>query len=437
MTTSPRFAPGRLPVLGHVLNLRRRPLPFVRELWSYGDITRLRLGTREIYMVNSPELIRDVLVTHARKFDKGELFDRLRPHLGNGLVTSSGAFHRRQRRLTQPAFHTAQVARYAGIMRQHVGEWTAGWEPGKPLDLSGEIDRITLRILMSALFGPEPVAGLEQKVTGWLSVRQAAMKQALSPRLPWLDRLRSRDIESVQHEAKTELCAALATVIGGHRGGECDLLSMLVQAQDPRTGDTMTDTEVRDELLTLFVAGTGTLSAALAWTFHTVPAHPRVQDRLHAEVDAVLHGRPADAADVPRLGYVRQVVQEVLRLHPVWLLMRRAIAPVELDGVALAPGDEVFFSPHALHRDPLLYPDPDQFDPGRWSHTRPLRGAFLPFGAGNRLCVGEEFAWLEMIIMVATVAARWRLEPVAGHRVRARIGTVDRPGRLLMTPVPR
>ena len=439
MTTFPRLAAGRLPVLGHALRLRNRPLEFVRGLRSQGAITRIRLGAREVYVVNSPELIWDVLVTHSRKFDKGELFDRLRPHLGNGLVTSSGAFHHRQRRLTQPAFHANQVARYAEIMSRHVAEWTAGWRPGEPLDLTGEIDRVTLRILMAVLFGPEPVAGLAAKVTGWLSVRQAAMKQALAPRSPWLDRLRSRDVEPAKQRAKAELCAALAAVISGRRAGagDGDLLSMLVRTQDPRTGDAMTDDEVCDELLTLFVAGTGTLSAALAWTFHTVPMYPRVEAHLHSEVDAVLHGGPASMTDVPRLGYVRQVVQEVLRVHPVWLLMRRAIAPVELDGVVLTPGDEVFFSPHALHRDPLLYPEPDRFDPGRWAHARPPRGAFLPFGAGNRLCVGEDFAWLEMIIMVGTVAAGWRLEPVAGHRVRARIGTVDRPDRLLMTPVPR
>lgn len=348
------LAAGRVPVLGHAPHLRRRPLKFVRELRSHGAITRIRLGAREVHVVNSSELIRDVLVTHARKFDKGELFDRLRPHLGNGLVTSSGVFHHRQRRLTQPASHACQVTRYAEIMSRHVAEWTAGWRPGEPLDLTGEIDRITLRILMSVLFGPAPVPGLAAKVTAWLSVRQAAMKQALAPRLPWLDRLRTPRTRDVGQRA--ELCAALIAVIRDRRAGGDDLLSVLVRAQDPRTGEAMSDDEVCDELLTLFVAGTGTLSAALAWTFHTVPAHPRVADRLRAEVDAVLAGRPAEAADVPRPGYVRQVVQEVLRLHPVWLLMRRVIAPVQLGGVVFVPGDEVFFSPHALHRDGGLYP---------------------------------------------------------------------------------
>jgi cytochrome P450 len=219
-----------------------------------------------------------------------------------------------------------------------------------------------------------------------------------------------------------------------------DLVSMLMLARNPRTGEQMNDAEVCDELLTLFVAGIGTVSAALAWACHELSRHPQVDARLSAELRAVLSGRLPTAADTGELRYTRRVIQEVLRLHPVWLLMRRAVAPVEVGGIELAPGDEVFFSPHALHRDPSLYPEPDRFDPDRWLTARCSglpRGAFLPFGAGNRLCVGEGFAWAEMTIVVAVIMTKWRLAPIPGHEVRARVGTVVRPTSLPMCPVPR
>jgi cytochrome P450 len=240
-----------------------------------------------------------------------------------------------------------------------------------------------------------------------------------------------------------ELYAVLARLVRARRaqhGEQDDLLSMLLASQDPRTGARMTDEELCDELVTLFVAGTETVSAALAWTFHELARHPEVEARLHAEVDATLGGRPVSAADLPDLRYTRRIAQEVLRLHSVWLLMRRAVAPVELGGVALEPGAEVFFSPYALHRDPRWYPDPNAFDPDRWLPERSAglpRGAYIPFGAGNRLCVGEGFAWAELAIVIATVASRWRLVPVPGHEVRPRIGTLEEPERLPMTPYPR
>jgi cytochrome P450 len=219
-----------------------------------------------------------------------------------------------------------------------------------------------------------------------------------------------------------------------------DLLSMLLLAQDSDTGDGMTDQQVHDEVMTLLVGGIETTALALAWTWHEIARHPEVERRVHAEVDAVVGDRTPTFADVGKLVYVKQVVNEVLRLYPVWFLMRRALAPVELGDTTLPSGAEVIFSPHALHHDPASFPDPDRFDPDRWSPERAAaipKGAFVPFGAGARQCVGNLFALTEIVVTVATIAAKWRLVPVPGKPVRVRFTSAAYPKGLLMTAEPR
>lgn len=408
----------------------------MRSLRGHGDLVRIAIGPRRVYVVNSPELIRRVLVTDARKFDKGALFDQARAHLGNGLVTSSGEFHHRQRRIAQPAFHTDRIARYAELMIERAAERTGAWQEGVPLELTGEIGRLALDVLLRCLFAEQPADEVRAVLVRSLSTKQGSMKRALSPLAAWTDLLARRPDAPVERTGMPELHAVLARLVADRRAApdaQDDLLSVLLAAP-------MTDEQLCDELVTLFVAGTETVSAALSWTFHELARHPEIEKQLHAEVDEVVGDRPLASTDIGELRYTRRVCQEVLRRYAVWLLMRRAVAPVELAGVRLAPGTEVFFSPHALHHDPELYPDPDVFDPDRWLPERSAglpRGAYLPFGAGNRLCMGEGFAWTEMAVVLATVAARRRLVPAPGHEVRTRIGTLVEPDRLPMIPVAR
>lgn len=431
-TANIRMARGGVPLLGHAPALRRNPLGFMRSLRSQGDLVRMAIGPRQVYVVNSPELIRRVLVVEAKKFDKGVLFDRARAHLGNGLVTSAGEFHHRQRRMVQPAFHSDRIARYAEFMIEQAGERTATWRDGAQIDVTREISSLALDNLLRCLFAEEPAAEVRAVVARSLSSKQGSMKRALSPREAWRDRLGRRANEPVvvERTGLPELYAMLGRLVAQRRAepdDQDDLLSMLLAAP-------MSDEQLCDELVTLFVAGTETVSAALAWVFHELARNPEVERRMHEEVDSVLCGGPV-LPDVSRLRYTRQVCQEVLRRYSVWLLMRRVVAPVELAGLELAPGAEVFFGPHALHHDPELYPDPDTFDPDRWLPARCAdlpRGAYLPFGAGNRLCMGEGFAWTEMAVVLATVAAWWRLVPVPGHEVTTRIGTLLEPDRLPM-----
>ncbi|MER6913478.1 cytochrome P450 [Streptomyces sp. NPDC000594] len=465
MSREPRLptAPGGVPLLGHVPRLRRDPLAYLRTLRDTGDLVTLRLGPRRAVLVTSPELVRRVLVTDARSFDKGAMFDDLRLRMGNGLVVSDGEFHRRQRRMAQPAFHPDRVDHYVRAMTHRTGERIAHWRPHTPLDLTGELDELALDILLDTLIAPAGTAlgeagapgtlraeppdpartALRAAAGAWLTVKSGALRRTLSPLAAWRARLRPAAPRPAADERPAELRRLLAGEIdrcraaGTDRG---DLLSALVAARTPDGATAMTDTEIGDELLTLLVAGTGTVSAALAWTFTEIARHPEAARALEEEADAVLGGRAATAADLPRLRRTERFLREVLRCHAVWLLMRRTVTTVRLGGVTLPPGTEVLLSPHALHHDPDHFAEPDRFDPERWRTAPPGRGsrhAYLPFGAGNRQCAGDGYAWAEMAVVVATVTGRWRLLPAPGDRPRPRVGTVVRPERLLMTPVPR
>jgi cytochrome P450 len=214
-----------------------------------------------------------------------------------------------------------------------------------------------------------------------------------------------------------------------------DLLSMLLAARDADTDDAMDDSQIRDEMLTLLVGGTETSATTLAWAFHELGCHPEVENRLRAEIDQTVGTRPVEVEDLPALEYLDQVLREVSRLHSLPLLMRRAVEPVEVGGIRFPSGTEFALSQYALHRDPRIYPQPRLFDPDRWApgDASPPRGAFIPFGAGNRKCIGDAFAWTEMAIILATVLARWRLTPVSGHIVREIPAAAPRPNAVLMT----
>ena len=434
-------AAGRIPLAGHAGRLNRDALGFVTGLRRHGPMVKIFIGPRPVYVVNSPELIREVLAVQARGFDKGAMFDTLRKPLGNGLTTSSGDFHRRQRRLVQPGFHHERIERYTGIMSTRSALRAASWKPDTVVDMVPEINRLTMDILLRTLFATDPGPDLHSAVKEWLSVKYRSMRLATSPLQAWAERLpvlpRWRPPDSGPLD---RLRAAQQRIIDAYRADGSDrgdLLSMLLLAHGP--DGAMNDTELADELITLFLSGTGTISASLAYAVHEVGRHPDVQSLLHQELDTVLAGRPPGFHDLRSLPYTRQIVTETLRLHPVaWLSMRRTVEPLTLNGVELPPDTNVFFSPYALHRDADLYPDPDVFDPGRWpadATAKAPRGTYLPFGAGNRLCVGEEFAWAELTIALASFAARWQLTPSDAEPVRTLVGTVIRPERvpLLLT----
>ena len=427
-------APGRWPFLGHTPALLRQRFAFTSSLHEHGEIVKLYLGPSPTYLVTSPRLAHEVLVTAGPKFRKGAMFDKFRPFVGNGLVLSNGDFHRQQRRLMQPAFHRDRLAAYAETMRRAATELSDSWRPGEVRLLDEDLQSLAVTIVGEALFstglGKEAITEARRSI---YVIIQQGMIRALSPK--FVEKLPVPGNRRFD-EAIGRMQAIVLEVIREWRTegvDHGDLLSTLLLAG-------MTDEQARDEVLTLLTAGIETTALALAWTFHELGRHSDVEARVHAEVDEVLGGRPVTVDDLIRLTYVRQVVDEVLRKYPLWMLMRRTLEEVELGGVRLPEGAEVIVSPHALHHDPASYPDPDRFDPGRWAPERVAqlpKGAFVPFGAGARQCIGNRFAQNEIVITVATVAARWRLVPVPGRPVRVKFTSAAYPDSLPMTAVPR
>jgi cytochrome P450 len=441
MTVAVPVAPGRWPLAGHTPALLRQRFDFTSSLHHYGEVVRLFLGPLPVYLLTTPELAHRVLVTDAANYEKGIMFDKFRPYFGNGLVMSNGAFHLRQRRLMQPAFHRTRIAGYADMMVRVAADLAESWQPGEIRAIDDDMQHVAITVVGRTLFSTElDDAATEETKRSIPIVIKQGMIRVLSPAM--LEKLPLPGIRGFD-QAIARLRELVLGIIARRRADgqdRGDLLSTLLLVQDEETGETMNDQQVYDEVVTLMTAGIETTAIALAWLFHEVARHPDVEKRLVAELDEVLGGRAAGFDDLPKLTYTRQVVDEVLRMYPVWLLMRRAVADVELGGVTLPAGTEVAFSPHAFHHDPRYFPDPERFDPDRWSPGRAEsvpRGAYVPFAAGARHCLGYSFALTELVVVAATVLSRWQLVPVPGKPVRTKVTGAPYPSRLPMTVIPR
>ncbi len=418
--------------------LLRRRFQFLSSLRSHGEVVRIYVGPLPLYVVTSPGLAWQVLATSADSFDKGMLFDKLRPLFGNGLANSNGDVNRHQRRLMQPALNRKRVAGYLDAMTQVSAELIEPWRPGEivAVDKIMEDTALTVlgRTLFSAELGRDAIAEVQRSMP---TLTKYLMVRAFSPQ--WLPLPANRRFD----EASTRFRRAVHGVITAARAAgkdHGDLLSMLLLARDEETGAGMSDQQVLDEIVTILTAGIETTAMTLTWLFHELGRHPEIERRWHAEIDRVLGGRPVTFDDIPRLEYTQRIIREILRKYPILILMRRTRTHLDLGGVPIEPGTEVALSQYALHHDPDQYPDPERFDPDRWLPDRAarlLRGAFIPFGAGLHHCPGYSFAETEIIVVAATVAARWRLVPVADKPVRTRLAATIHPKRLPMTVVPR
>ncbi|MGK5636751.1 cytochrome P450 [Streptomyces sp. URMC 126] len=444
-------APGALPLLGHALPLLRDPLAFLEALPGRGDLVGVRLGPVRAVVVCDPELTRRVL-RDDRTFDKGgPLYERIREVTGNGLASCPHRDHRDQRRLVQPAFHSTRMAAYAEVMVRQVRVTTGAWRDGGTVDAADEMLALSARITVAAMFGAEADdARLAPLLDDFTTVVAGIPRRALVPpaadRLPTpgnrrYDRARSRLRGAIGRLIADRLGAATA---GGAAGGDGDLLSLLLAAgRDGADGRALSESEVADQLVTFFAAGTETSGSALAWALHLLGGHPEVARRLRAEVDAVLGTAPAATlAHLPDLRLTAAVVNEALRLYPpAWILTRTTTDDTSLGGHTFPAGTTVVYSAYLLHRRPDLFPDPDRFDPDRWiaapGAPAPPRTAFLPFGSGPRKCIGDVFALTEAALALATVVADWDLRPAGGRRVRPAPRLVLSPHRLPMTTAAR
>ena len=401
---------------------------------AYGPFVRFNVFRNRFYLISDPEMIREVLVTQAANFPKDQrdvdILDRV---VGHGLVSANGEEHRRQRRLTQPAFHSRRIDAYAGTMVDYteamLDEWDAGWPAGEVRDVAEAMRELTMYIVARTLFGADRVAmrATAERIGAAIHALQAvADKEFQSPFLlpewlPTAHNRRRRAAAAVLYETIDRLIAERrAAAGGGEVADRGDLLSMLLLSRD-EAGDRMSDAEVRDQLVTLFVAGHETTSNALTWTWYLLSQHPAAEARLHEEVDA-LGDRPPALADLPRLPTTLQVIKEAMRLYPpAWVVnVRRAAAATTIGPYAIGRGDRLWISPFVMHRRPQFFPDPERFDPDRWTPERERalpKFAYMPFGGGPRVCIGNGFALMEAHLIVAAVARRYRLRLRPDHAI--------------------
>ncbi len=425
-TAANRLPPGPRPLLptSNIIAMRRDRCGFLTRLArEYGDLVYFKLGQQPVFLLNHPDYIRDVLVTHNKNFMKGEGLQRAKRLLGEGLLTSEGEFHLRQRRLSQPAFHRQQIAGYAATMVDYAERMRDGWKEGETVEMSREMMRLTLAIAGKTLFDAD-VESEADEIGDALSRAMALFNNLTVPFSHLLEKLPLPAVRRF-HKARERLDATIYRMIderrrSGDAGG--DLLSILIQARDEEgDGTGMTDEQLRDEMMTIFLAGHETTANALTWTWYLLSQNPDIEAKLHREVDDVLRGRLPIADDYPNLSYTEMVFAESMRLYPpAWIIGRRALNDYQIGDYFIPARSILLMSQYLMHRNEKYFADPLKFDPERWRpearESRP-KFSYFPFGGGPRLCIGEHFAWMEGVLVIATVARRWKLRLMQGHPV--------------------
>ncbi|MBK7894077.1 MAG: cytochrome P450 [Anaerolineaceae bacterium] len=409
------------------------PAFLLESIKKYGDLVYFRLAHLHTYLVGHPDLIREVLVTQSDKFEKAPLDKQiLGKFLGNGLLTSDGDFHRRQRRLAQPAFHSKRIHNYAKVMLDYANQIMAGWENEAVVDITEEMMHLTMLIVSKTLFDADAIAesgdtavtiGSAMEDLQAVSNRDYQRGVSLPNWVPTADnRLRNRAVAEFNKVMDQIIAGRRQTAVNGQVEDSGDLLSMLMLSVD-EDGEFMDDKQLRDEVATLFAAGHETTSNALSWTWFLLAQHPETEAKLHAELDSVLAGRQPTLADLPNLPYSLQIIKEAIRLYPpAWILNGRlALADVELGGYTVPKGSTVFISPYVMHHLPHYFDEPDAFKPERFTpeFEKSLpKFAYMPFGGGARVCIGNAFAMMEAQLILATIAQNYRLTLAQTEPVR-------------------
>lgn len=403
---------------GHILQYHGNPLPFLLDnMHQYGGIAHFRVFKYHFYQVNDPELISEVLLKKAKSFQKSALYKKvLGEYLGNGLLISDGDFWKRQRKLSQPAFHTGRIHAYAETMTDYALKLCEQWQVGETVNIAEDMMRVTLFIVAKTLFHTD-VSDEAKEVGDAMDVMLHQVIEASRKvvRLPdWMPTPQKfRKQQAIETLDKITMDLINARRDSGKDAG--DLLSMLLMVKDD-DGVGMTDTEVRDEVLTLFLAGHETTANALTWTFYLLSQHPQIEAKVVDEIQSVLGNRPPTLDDLKNLPYTLMVFKEAMRLYPpAWGFSRQAIEDVEIGGYIIPQKWDVLIVPYVIHRDPNLWHDPETFDPERFSPENEKqipRYAYLPFGGGARVCIGNSFALMEGHIVLVTVLQRYKLQLV-------------------------
>jgi cytochrome P450 len=412
-------------VLGHLREGRTDPLgSFLRWHREVGDVTRLRLAGVTAHLLSHPRHARWVLQEGNKHFVKPIQGRRnLAIVLGNGLLVSEGSFWLRQRRIAQPAFHKKRIhgfgERMVSAARDTAADWKRRAAREEPFDVARDMMRLTLQVVQETLLGTSPsrdADAIGDAVSVVLAMANARFSRLIQPPdfLPLAENRRFKSAMGV-------LDGAVARIVIERRGAPPtgDLLSMLLEARDEETGEGMDDRQLRDEVMTIFLAGHETTANALSWTFYLLGRHPDIARKMEAELDRVLGDRDPEMQDIGALPYTKAVFLESMRLYPpAWLLARAPVEDETIDGYFIPAGSRIFLCPWVIHRHPEFWPDPEGFDPERFLDESAIdKFAYLPFGGGPRLCIGHAFAKMEGVLVLATLARRFHLSLVSGHAV--------------------
>jgi cytochrome P450 len=434
---------GKFP--GHILlSFRRDPLKFLTDIARrWGDVVQFRIAGTDYVFLNHPDHVRDVIVGQNHRFTKGPALQRAKVTLGEGLLTSEGDLHRRQRRLSQPAFAINRVNHYAHAMVQETSRVADSWIDNQVIDIHEQMMELTLAIAGRTLFGAD-VQEQVHEIGHAMSISVGMFTRAMMPWAPILNRLPLPSNFRFRRAQKLLFDTIDGIIQQRRRGGASngDFLSMLLAARDIEgDGSGMSDQQLRDEAITIFTAGHETTANALTYTWHLLARHPDIAQKLAAEADEVIGPRLPAADDVPKLKYTRMILSESIRLFPpVWAIGRKAIQSWTAGGYEFSPGTVVLMSQWVMHHDERFWPEPLRFDPQRFANASPDRPrlAYFPFSLGPRGCIGEQFAWLEAILVIATIARQWSLHEADHAQLKLRPTITLRPAHpLRMLPCRR
>jgi cytochrome P450 len=430
------YPPGPHSILPNKLlrEFIHNPLKTLMDIaYTYGDIAHFKFGRQHVYLINNPHYIEDILIRNYKNFIKSRGLQVSKRLLGEGLVTSEGEYHDRQRRLIQPTFHPSEIKRYGDIMTTSTAQMTQKWQDGTTLDIHKEMMHVTMTIISKAVLSSD-IKSEGDDVGNSLLTCMEYFNRLQMPFGELIEKIPVLRINKGYQNAKKTLDSIVFNMIREHRDSESkgvlprDLLYTLLQAQDTEAGiGRMTDIQLRDEVMTIFLAGHETTSNALTWTFYLLSQNPTVGDRMYDELQSVLGdsessgSRTPDVRDVPKLVYTEKVLRESMRLYPpAWTIGRQAINDYKVDKYVIPAGSIILMSQYVMHRNQNYYSDPDIFYPDRWTKEAKLqmpRFSYFPFGGGIRSCVGEPFAWLEGILLLATICKQWKMHHDANHKV--------------------
>lgn len=408
--------PKGLPFLGSVYEIRKNPLDFfVNAQKKYGDVVLVKMGPLNVYMVSHPDGIKYVLQDNPKNYHKSPLYERMKSVVGKGLITSEDELWRRQRKLAQPAFHQQKIMGMLATMTEQTSQMLKQWD-GSSLNIEKEMMQLTGSIIVKTMFGRDldGAAVIEKSwntINEWIGKRFWTLTN-VSAYFPTLRNIRFRkNLKALEGFLKNTIQKRLTS-----DEQHDDLLSMLLEARDEETHQGMNNQQLRDEMMTIFIAGHETTALALSWTLHLLAQHPNVLKKLQTELDQILINRTPVFSDISQLKYTRMVLEESMRLYPpVWGIGREALADDEICGYTVPKKSVVFLLQYVTHRRTDLWPEPDKFDPERFSPDNSKdrhRFAYFPFGGGPRICIGNAFAMMEATAILAMICQHYELKPI-------------------------